>query len=154
MKMRHLHQLASRSRSSGRAQDRSAAAVRSGGFTLLELMIVIAIIIILAGIAAGRYDRSVRRAQEATLRSDLKVMREAIDNYTIDKQAAAQSLDDLVTGHYLREVPTDPITHQKDWRLVFEDVVLSPDQSTTGLTDVHSNSEQVSNFDGTPYSTW
>src|SRR4030088_2979206 len=77
------------------------------GFTLIELMIVITIIFILIGIAAGRYDRSVVRAREATLRQDLQVMRQAIDNYTLDKQAAPQSVDALQQAGYLRSVPLD-----------------------------------------------
>lgn len=133
---------------------RSANRRRAGGFTLLELMIVITIILILLGLAAGRYDRSVQRAKEAALADDLKFMRVAIEEYTLDKQAAPQSLDDLVQAHYLREIPTDPITRQKDWHLDFEGVMLSPDQATTGLTDVHSSSDQVSPFDGRPYNTW
>jgi len=124
------------------------------GFTLIELMIVITIIFILLGLAAGEYRLSVIRAREAALRDDLHVMREAIDNYTVDKQAAPQSVEDLQQAHYLREVPTDPMTRAKDWQPVFEDVVLSPDQSGTGMTDVHSNSDKLSPFDQTPYNTW
>jgi general secretion pathway protein G len=124
------------------------------GFTLIELMIVITIIFILIGIAAGRYDRSVVRAREATLRQDLQVMRQAIDNYTLDKQAAPQSLDSLQQAGYLRIVPTDPMTQAKDWQPQFDEVVLSPDQSGTGMVDVHSNSDRVSPFDSTPYKEW
>ncbi|MBZ5700939.1 MAG: prepilin-type N-terminal cleavage/methylation domain-containing protein [Acidobacteriia bacterium] len=131
----------------------AAGAPRKAGFTLLELMIVIGIIAILAGIAVGSYRRSVQHAREAALKSDLQTLRQAIEQYTIDKQAAPQSLEDMVAAKYLREIPTDPITRQKNWRLVFEDVVLSPDQATTGLTDVFSSSDQVAS-DGTPYSTW
>jgi general secretion pathway protein G len=125
------------------------------GFTLLELMIVVAIIMILIGIAAGMYQRSVQKAKEATLRSDLSVMRQAIDHYTLDKEAAPQSLDDLVNpqSQYLREIPADPMTNAKDWHVDFGDTVLSPDQSTTGIVDVHSNSDKVAS-DGTPYNTW
>lgn len=126
----------------------------AAGFTLIELMVVIAIIMVLLGIAVTRYERSVLRAHEAVLHQDLQAMRQSIDNYTLDKEAAPQSLDDLVSAGYLRSVPTDPITHAKDWRLEFKDVVLSPDQSTTGVSDVHSNSEAVSPFEGTPYSSW
>jgi general secretion pathway protein G len=133
---------------------RIPGALRSAGFTLIELMIVITIIIILIGIAAGRYERAVQRAKEATLRSDLVVMRKAIDEYTLDKQAAPQSLDDLVQAQYLREVPLDPITRQRDWKLDMGDFVLSPEQTSTGVTDVHSNSDQTSPFEGTPYSSW
>jgi general secretion pathway protein G len=128
----------------------------SGGFTLIELMIVITIIFILLGIAAVRYDRAVQRAREATLKSDLQVMRQAIDNYTLDKEAAPQSLDDLVNAQapYLREIPTDPITRAKDWHADFGDLALSADQTNTGIVDVHSNSDQASPIDGTPYNTW
>lgn len=126
------------------------------GFTLLEMMIVLAIIMILIGIAAGMYQRSVQRAKEATLHSDLTVMRQAIDHYTLDKEAAPQALEDLVNpqSQYLREIPTDPITQAKDWHVDFGDTVLSPDQSSTGIVDVHSNSDKVSPFTGTPYNTW
>jgi general secretion pathway protein G len=124
------------------------------GFTLIELMIVITIIFILIGIAAVNYRHAVLRAREAVLHQDLQEMRKAIDSYTLDKEAAPQSLDDLVQAHYLREVPTDPITQKKDWVPVFEDVVMSPDQATTGMTDVHSGSDQVSPFEGTTYSSW
>jgi general secretion pathway protein G len=124
------------------------------GFTLIELMIVMTIIFILLGIAAVRYDRSVLRAHEAVLHQDLQALRQAIDNYTLDKEAAPQSLEDLQSAGYIHFVPTDPITHAKDWRLEYKDVVLSPDQSGTGVTDVHSSSDQISPFEGTPYSTW
>ena len=124
------------------------------GFTLLELMIVITIILILIGMAAARYDRTVERAKEAVLKTDLRTIRDAIDNYTLDKQAAPQSVEDLAQGGYLHEVPTDPMTQAKDWVPQFDSVVLSPDQSSTGLVNVHSNSPRVSQFDGTPYSEW
>ena len=126
------------------------------GFTLLELMIVITIISILVGLAAGAYVKSVQRAKEATLKNDLIVMREAIDRYTVDKEAAPQSLEDLANpqSQYLREIPKDPITDARDWHVDFGDTVMSPDQSTTGIVDVHSNSDKVSPFSGTPYNTW
>jgi len=72
-----------------------------------------------------------RREREATLIQDLRVMRQAIDQYTLDKQQAAQSLQDLVNGHYLKEIPTDPFTLKKDWVPYFSDIVLTPDQTTT-----------------------
>jgi general secretion pathway protein G len=127
---------------------------RSFGFTLIELMIVITIIFILIGIAAGRYDRAVIRAHEAALKQDLQVMRQAIDNYTLDKQSAPQSIEALQEAGYLRVVPTDPITQAKDWQPQFDEVVLSPDQTGTGMVDVHSNSDRTSPFDGTPYKEW
>jgi general secretion pathway protein G len=124
------------------------------GFTLIELMIVMTIIVILVGIAAVKYDRVVQRAKEATLRTDLKTMRDAIDNYTLDKQAAPQSVDDLQQAGYLRAVPVDPMTEAKDWVPQFDSVVLTPDQTTTGMVDVHSNSPNKSPFDGTAYNEW
>lgn len=128
--------------------------LREGGFTLIELMIVITIIFILIGIAAVNYRHSVLRAREAVLHQDLMEMRKAIDSYTLDKQAAPQSLDDLVTAQYLHNVPKDPITQKTDWVAVYQDVVMSPDQTSSGITDVHSASDEVSPFEGTAYSTW
>jgi general secretion pathway protein G len=136
------------------ASARSQRRARRLGFTLIELMIVITIIFILIGMAAGRYDRSVIRAREATLKQDLQVMRQAIDNYTLDKQAAPQSIEALQEAGYLRVVPTDPMTQAKDWQPQFDEVVLSPDQTGTGMVDVHSNSERTSPFDQTPYKEW
>jgi general secretion pathway protein G len=123
------------------------------GFTLIELMIVIAIILILLGMAAGRYDRSVLKARETTLHHNLGVLRQAIDNYTLDKEAAPQSIEDLQQAGYLREVPEDPITHARDWQLKFGDTVLGPDQVAVGVEDVHSNSANIST-EGTAYNTW
>jgi general secretion pathway protein G len=124
------------------------------GFTLIELMIVITILLILMSIAIGRYQQSVLRAKEAALKQDLMVMRKAIDEYTLDKEAAPQSLEDLVSAKYLSIIPTDPMTNQKDWRVVYEDVLLSPDQASSGITNVFSNSDQISPFENTPYNTW
>ena len=132
-----------------RASNRSVA-----GFTLIELMIVIMIIMILVGIAAVEYQRSVQRAREATLKQDLQAMRQSIDNYTLDKQAAPQSLDELAQAGYLRKVPVDPMTGAADWVAQYDSVVLSPEQSSTGMVDVHSNSSRVSPFENTPYNEW
>jgi general secretion pathway protein G len=123
------------------------------GFTLIELMIVISIIMILVGIAAGMYQQSIRRAREAVLKQDLQTMRTAIDNYTMDKLQAPQSLQDLADAHYLRELPIDPFTQQRDWVAHFGDTIISPEQTGTGVDDVHSNSDQTGS-DGTPYNTW
>ncbi|MGB7284714.1 MAG: prepilin-type N-terminal cleavage/methylation domain-containing protein [Candidatus Acidiferrum sp.] len=139
---------------SGTARGKRRALLSRAGFTLIEMMIVISIILILIGMAAQRYDKTVQRSREAVLKQDLLVMRQAIDNFTLDKQAAPQSLDDLQEAGYLREVPTDPMTRAKDWVPQFDNVVMSPDQVITGIVDVHSNSGRTSPFEGTPYNTW
>lgn len=117
-------------------------------------MVVLAIIAVLVAMAAGRYDRSIVHAREAVLKQDLQTIRSAIQQYTLDKARAPESLEELASSGYLREVPTDPITREKDWHLDFEDVLLSPDQTQSGLSDVHSNSDAVSPNDGTTYNTW
>jgi len=117
-------------------------------------MIVITIILILMAMGAGRYERAVLRAKEAALKQNLNVMRKAIDNYTLDKQQAPGSLEELVSAGYLREIPTDQITQRKDWRVVYEDVSLSPDQAGTGISDVFSTSDKISPTEKTPYSSW
>jgi general secretion pathway protein G len=128
---------------------------RDSGFTLLEIMVVITIILILLSLAAGRYEQSVVRAREAALKQNLQVMRKAIDEYTLDKLAAPQSLDDLVGAGYLREVPVDPMTRKKDWIVDYEtDVLFSPEQTATGIANVHSASDKISPFEGTPYNSW
>lgn len=133
---------------------RSVARRRERGFTLLELMIVVSIILILIGIAVMKYDNVVLRSKEAVLRTDLRTFRDAIDHYTLDKQDAPQSLDDLKREGYLREIPPDPMTQAADWVPEFGPVVLTPEQSSTGMVNVHSNSNKVSKFDGTPYNEW
>ena len=126
---------------------------RQPGFTLIELLIVISIILILVGMAAANYQRAVLRSKESVLKEDLMEFRKAIDNYTLDKQAAPQSLDDLVP-QYLHSMPADPITNAKDWQPVIDSVVLTPDQASSGVTDVHSASDKVSPFENTAYNTW
>lgn len=140
----------------GYARDLRRRAARHGrslGFTLLELVIVITIIMILLTLAAGQYQRSVRRTKEAVLKQNLVVLREAIDQYTLDKQTAPGSLEELVAAGYLRAVPADPITTRKDWRLDYDDVALSPEQVGSGITNVHSASDLIA-LDGTPYADW
>jgi general secretion pathway protein G len=123
-------------------------------FTLIELMVVMAIIVVLATLASVHYRNAVLRSREAVLKSDLRVLNNAIQDYTRDKEAAPQSLDDLVTGQYLGAIPTDPITSAKDWVTVNCDTLLDPDQSGLGVCSVHSASDAVSPFENTPYSTW
>ena len=149
--MKSLSQTRWATRRSGKS---SGGLRRETAFTLLELMIVIAIILILIGMAALNYQKTVTRSKEAVLRTDLRTMRDAIDNFTLDKQAAPQSLDDLQQAGYLRSIPIDPMTRAKDWVPQFDSVVLSPDQSSTGMVEIHSNSNQTSPIEGTPYNEW
>ena len=124
------------------------------GFTLLELMIVMTIIGLLAAIAIPSYVNNVRHAKEAVLREDLHTMRQAIDSYTVDKQKAPQSLDDLVQAGYLKTMPVDPITGRSDtWIPVQDDSLMSLDQTDPGIDDVHSGA-QATATDGSSYATW
>jgi len=131
----------------------SRTALHSSGFTLLELMIVVSIIVILIGMGVGMYQTALLHARESVLKKDLQTMREAIDNYTLDKQQAPQSLQDLVDAHYLRNVPNDPITRSPDWVTHVSDSVITPDQTGSGIDDVHSGNDMMST-EGTPYSSW
>jgi len=124
------------------------------GFTLIELMIVMVIMLILTTIAVPAYIGNVKKAKEAVLREDLHTMRSAIDSYTYDKQKAPQSLDDLVQGGYLKVIPLDPMTHRADtWQAAQSDSLLSIDQTEPGIDDVHSGSQELGS-DGTTYNTW
>jgi general secretion pathway protein G len=124
------------------------------GFTLIELIIVISIIAILLGVAVPVFNIHLRRAHEAALKQDLHTLRDAIDQYTQDKNKAPQTLQDLVSAGYLRLIPVDPFTGSADsWTTVQEDVMQAVDQTQPGITDVHSGSEQTSG-DGTTYSSW
>ena len=127
---------------------------RRRGFTLIELMIVMAIIVILIGMAVPYYQKSILRSRETVLRSNLFSLRSMIDEYSFDKQKAPQTLEDLVHEGYLREVPKDPITNSNDtWRLVMEDAGQSVNQTEPGIFDVHSGSDKTG-LDGTPYADW
>ncbi len=127
---------------------------RFAGFTIIELMIVIAIIMILASVAAMHYEHSVWRAREAVLRNDLFTLRSSIDQYTLDKQKAPQSLEDLVTAGYIKAVPKDPMTNATDtWVPEQEDSLMAIDQTAPGIVDVHSGSSATAS-DGTTYNTW
>jgi len=140
--------------SSEQAEVRKRRIQSEAGFTLMELMIVMAIIGILATLAVPSFIGALKSAREAVLKEDLHVMRAAIDSYTMDKQKAPQSLDDLVQNGYLRSIPEDPMTKSKEtWNTDSSDALSSVDQTDPGITDVHSGS-QDSATDGQPYSAW
>lgn len=127
---------------------------QDAGFTLMELMIVMMIIGILATLAVPSFVGALKSAREAVLKEDLHVMRTAIDSYTMDKQKAPQSLDDLIQSGYLRAVPEDPITHSTDtWVTDTSDAMSSVDQTEPGIDDIHSGSQEMGS-DGQPYSAW
>ena len=124
------------------------------GFTLVELMIVMAIIGVLLTVAIPSYLGAVRQAREAVLKEDLHTMRGAIDSYTADKQKAPQSLEDLVNEGYLKEIPADPMTRSKEtWQTTTSDTLSSVDQTDPGINDVHSGAQDQGS-DGQPYSSW
>ena len=125
-----------------------------GGFTLIELMIVMAIMLTLLSLAVPFYQKSIMRAKETVLRNNLFAMRSAIDEYSYDKQKAPQSLRDLATEGYLREVPKDPITgNSESWKIIQEDAGQAVSTSEPGIFDVRSGSTAKS-LEGTPYSEW
>ncbi|MGH9474925.1 MAG: type II secretion system protein [Terriglobales bacterium] len=127
---------------------------RRAGFTLIEMIIVLAIIGVLLAMAVPNYRTTIRASQEAVLRDDLFQLRSLINQYTLDKQEAPQSLGDLVTAGYLRAIPEDPMTHSAStWVTESDDTVMSPDQTQSGIVDVHSGASG-DGLDGTPYSSW
>jgi general secretion pathway protein G len=124
------------------------------GFTLIELIIVMAIIALLASIAIPSYVKSIKKANEAVLKEDLHTIRTAIDSYTVDREKAPQGLDDLVQAGYLKAIPVDPMTGRSDtWSTSQSDTMTDINETQGGLDDVHSGSEGVST-EGTTYNTW
>jgi len=128
---------------------------RSAGFTLIELMIVISLILILVSVSIPAYNQSILRAKESVLKQNLFQLRSLISQYTLDKQRAPQSLDDLVSAGYIKQLPVDPMTaSSSSWTVEQEeDTISSPDQQESGISDVHSGSTATSS-DGTAYNTW
>ena len=124
------------------------------GYTLLELIIVMAIISVLLAVAVPFYTKAIARTKESLLRQNLFTMRTVIDEYTFDKKAAPQRLEDLVEAGYLRAVPIDPITgSDRTWRIIMEDAITSVDQTQPGIYEVHSGSD-LRSLEGTLYSEW
>jgi len=121
---------------------------------MVELMIVMAIVVILVSIAIPQYQKSITRATESVLKNNLFTLRQTIDEYTYDKQKAPQSLADLVSAGYLRDIPLDPMTgSNQSWRTVMEDALQSVNQTEPGIFDVKSGSDKTG-LDGTPYADW
>jgi general secretion pathway protein G len=123
------------------------------GFTLIEMMIVVCLIIILVSIAVPVYNRSILHAKEATLRQDLFTLRSVISQYTLDKQKAPQALEDLIPAGYIKVIPKDPFTNESNWTTDQEDTIMAVDQQEPGIVDVHSSSNLTAS-DGTAYSSW
>jgi general secretion pathway protein G len=127
---------------------------RRFGFTFIELMIVMAIIAVLMAVALPVYTRAIQRSKESVLKNNLFTLRTVIDEYTYDKQKAPQSLQDLVSDGYLRQVPVDPITGNADsWKLIMEDASNAANQTEPGIWDVRSGADGTS-LEGSPYSEW
>ena len=125
-----------------------------GGFTLIELMIVMSLIVILASIGLTVYTNSVIRAKESVLKEDLFRMRDAIDQYYADKGKYPVTLDSLVSEKYLRSIPVDPFTNSADtWRSIQSEPDPTNPTAEPGVYDVRSGSDQKA-IDGTNYADW
>lgn len=130
------------------------SAIARAGFTLIELLITMSIAVVLLGIAVPMYQRSIIRARESILKNNLFTLRTVIDEYTYDKQKAPQTLQELVSEGYLRDVPQDPMTgNNTSWRVIMEDAMQSVNQTEPGIFDVKSGSDKIS-LDGTSYAEW
>jgi len=124
------------------------------GFSLLEMMVVITVILIIASISFPFFRRGIERTREAVLHDDLYTLRVLIDRFTLDNKRAPASLEELVQKGYLGRVPTDPFTGSNEtWQVEKEDEPIPPGDETLGIVDVHSGSDALS-LDGTPYSSW
>ena len=127
---------------------------RTAGFTMIELLVVVSMVVILAGIGIAQYRNAVTRAQEAVLKEDLYRLRDVIDQYAADKQEYPQALEDLVTGGYLRAIPKDPFTGSADtWELVEAEPDASNPTAPIGIYNVKSGSAGTA-LDGSKYSEW
>jgi general secretion pathway protein G len=132
---------------------RSSSTKRTRGFTLIEMIIVISLILVLLAVALPVYERQITRTREATLRQNLHTLNKLIDQYSLDKKKAPQSLDDLVQAGYLKYIPNDITGKNDTWKTDPEDPQNAMDPNQPGIVGVHSGSEAPST-DGTPYSSW
>ncbi len=126
---------------------------RARGFTLIEMIIVISMILVLLAVALPIYNQSITRAREATLRENLHTLNKLIDQYSLDKKKAPQSLDDLVQAGYLKVIPNDITGKNDTWKTDPEDPQNAMDPNQPGIVGVHSGSDAASS-DGTAYSSW
>src|SRR4051794_29139420 len=132
----------------------SRAMKRLRGFTFVELMVVVTIMVILISMAIPIYNRTIIRAKESVLKNNLFTLRTVIDNYTYDKQKAPPALQDLVSEGYLQKIPIDPMTgSNQTWRTTMEEASQSVSQSEPGIFDVNSGSDKMG-LDGTSYREW
>lgn len=133
---------------------RSGEAAHRCGFTLIELMIAMAVVSILVSVAVPIFSKALTRSRETVLKQNLFSLRTVIDEYTYDKGKAPQTLEDLVTAGYLRKIPIDPMTgSDRTWKIIMEDATNAVNQSEPGIFDVRSGSDKVS-LEGTPYAEW
>lgn len=123
------------------------------GFTLVEMMVVISILLILLAVAMPIYSHSLTRQREETLRQNLETLNKVIVQYTLDKKKAPKSLGDLVQAGYLETIPEDITGRNDTWVTEEGDTIMAPEQTETGIYGVHSGSNQVAS-DGTAYSSW
>jgi general secretion pathway protein G len=124
------------------------------GWTLIELMVVMTLIVVLAGIGLATYTNSVKRSREAALKEDLFQLRSALDQYYADKNRYPPSLDALVSEKYVRALPVDPFTNSVDtWQIVMSEPDPSNPSAESGVFDVRSGSDQIA-LDGTRYADW
>jgi general secretion pathway protein G len=126
---------------------------RNRGFTLIEVMVVICIIVILLAVAMPIYSHSITRQREQNLRQNLATLNRVIVQYTLDKQKAPKSLEDLKQAGYVKSIPEDITGRDDTWQVDEDDAVLSLEQTEGGITGVHSGSNQIAG-DGTAYSSW
>jgi len=135
------------------ARSQADSRQRRRGFTFVEMMVVVTIIVILISMAIPIYNRAITRSKESVLHNNLFTIRTVLDNYCYDKAKCPQSLSDLVSEGYLRAVPIDPMTNAADWKVEMEDASQSISQSEPGIWEVHSNSDKTG-LDGRPYAEW
>lgn len=148
-----IERLRATSAAQGRSPRKSAKSRAYLGFTLLELMIVISVMMILMAVALPFYQHHVIQAREAVLRQNLDTLRRVLEQYRLDKGQSPQTLEDLVTGGYLPKLPIDPMTNKADWTTEPEDSTQAVDPQQTGIGTVHSASAGTS-LTNEPYSSW